>query len=645
VEVSAQATVLESSKPSSAEISAAQEMVNANFTLLENGAIFRGYKILRMLNKDAEGIKYIAEKDDKEYVLKVFYKSSFHNMNTLFGLQMRLSRLNNLKDSCTAKVVEVNQSHSPAYMAVEYIHGVSLAEIKKYNPERISEEMVRSLALKLIKSAQVVRDHGLTIANLSLAGVMLSDSGNPVILSSGIVYQDVEEHEEVFTVAMLMAQLLSPNSVYGRLYTEEWLKGNKFVPVAGVTLDLNKVLADCLHRNISQRYLNLQKLQDALSKLPPVQGAEICKQQDTKALEEGKSSADRIPKRRIEIGFWALVIAVIATIAMLFTTNIYTVLFGTKGDKLQYTGFNFGAEDAGDDSLRAPVAALPPRENREARQSEYGELKNFRTEDREDPRRLSAIKESVPAAPAIVKPKPARPGADFIYIEPGTFGFGRLAENKAHNVSLSGFYINKYEVTQAQWNRFMKPANVSNVGDKLPVDNVSWYDIAIFCNGLSEEAGLDPAYRIRGLGASRVVTCDFNSNGYRLPTEAEWEYAAKAGGVTSYSGSDDPEEVAWYRDNSAGKLRYPGLKAPNANGLYDCTGNVAEWVWDWYDSAYIRALPTFVDPLGPGTGTQKTIRGGSVMNSEGRNLHILWREKGDPNRGYQFVGFRLVRSK
>jgi formylglycine-generating enzyme required for sulfatase activity len=220
-----------------------------------------------------------------------------------------------------------------------------------------------------------------------------------------------------------------------------------------------------------------------------------------------------------------------------------------------------------------------------------------------------------------------------------------LAENKAHNVSLSGFYINKYEVTQAQWNRFMKPANVSNVGDKLPVDNVSWYDIAIFCNGLSEEAGLDPAYRIRGLGASRVVTCDFNSNGYRLPTEAEWEYAAKAGGVTSYSGSDDPEEVAWYRDNSAGKLRYPGLKAPNANGLYDCTGNVAEWVWDWYDSAYIRALPTFVDPLGPGTGTQKTIRGGSVMNSEGRNLHILWREKGDPNRGYQFVGFRLVRSK
>ena len=191
----------------------------------------------------------------------------------------------------------------------------------------------------------------------------------------------------------------------------------------------------------------------------------------------------------------------------------------------------------------------------------------------------------------------------------------------------------------------MKPARVSEVGDKLPVDNVSWFDIAIYCNGLSEIEGLNPAYKIRGVGASRVVTCDFQANGYRLPTEAEWEYAAKAGKFFSYSGSEDPADVAWYRDNSAGKLRQPGLKDANAYGLYDLSGNVSEWVWDWYDANYIRALPTFVNPSGPATGTQKTIRGGNVMNSEGRNLNILWREKGDPNRGYPFVGFRLVRTK
>ncbi len=74
------------------------------------------------------------------------------------------------------------------------------------------------------------------------------------------------------------------------------------------------------------------------------------------------------------------------------------------------------------------------------------------------------------------------------------------------------------------------------------------------------------------------------------------------------------------------------------------TGNVSEWVWDWYDANYIRSLPTFINPTGPDTGTLKAIRGGSVMNGEGRNLNIMWREKGDPNRGYQYVGFRLVRS-
>lgn len=626
------------------DLAHSHEKVNTNFTLLDPGEEFRGYKILRMMNKDTEGIKYIAEKDGNEYVLKVFYKSSFHNMDTLFALQMRLSRLNHLKDVRSAKVVEVNQSHSPAYMAVEYVHGVSLAELKKYNPERLTEDMVRELAQKLITSAIMVRKHGLTISNLTLSGVMIKDDGEPVILSSGIVYQDTDEREDVFALGMLMAQLLAQNTLYASLYNEERLRANKFVAIVGVTMDLNRVLAECLHRNVTQRYANLQKMAQALQHLPPVQDAQICKQQDRKALEESKNAPDSIPKRRIEIGFWALVIAVIITIGLLFTTNIYTVLFGSKGDKLQITGFSFGSDEAADDSLRAPTVALPPREQRGPTQTTYGELKNISGEDREDPRRQTpqTARSSTPLQPLV---SPPRPGANFVYVEPATFGFGRLGENLAHNVSISGFYISKYEVTQAQWNRFMMPANVSSVGDRLPVDNVSWFDIAIFCNGLSESEGLTPAYRIRGVGASRVVTCDFNANGYRLPSEAEWELAAKAGKLYNYSGSDDPAEVAWYRDNSAGKLRQSGLKNANDFGLYDFTGNVSEWVWDWYDAGYIRTLPTFVNPRGPETGTQKSIRGGNVMNSEGRNLNILWREKGDPNRGYQFIGFRLVRSK
>jgi formylglycine-generating enzyme required for sulfatase activity len=138
---------------------------------------------------------------------------------------------------------------------------------------------------------------------------------------------------------------------------------------------------------------------------------------------------------------------------------------------------------------------------------------------------------------------------------------------------------------------------------------------------------------------------DWNANGYRLPSEAEWELAAKADELSNYSGSDDASEVAWYRENSAGKLRAPGGKQANKYGIYDMTGNVSEWVWDWYDANYLRALPTFINPTGPAIGTQKTIRGGNVLNGEGRSLNILQREKGDPNRQYQYVGFRLLRTK
>lgn len=620
------------------------EAINKNFTLLDPGEHFEGYKILRMMNKDKEGIKYIAEKNGKEHVLKIFFKSSFHNMDSLFGIQMRLNRLNHIEDAHIAKVTEVNQNHSPAFMAVEYVHGVSLDEIKQYNPERLTEELVREIALKLIKTVMQVRKHGLSISDLKLSSIMIKDNSEPVILSSGIGYNEQDEREDIFIIGTVIAQLLATNPLYRNIYNPDRLRLNKFTKIVGVTMALNKVLAESLHRNVSQRFGSLDKFYTAIDKLGPVEGAEICTVQDTSFLDPDKKEEDIMPKSRIEIGFWILIGVVVVLMILLFTTNIYKVVFGAEEDKLQFTGFVWG-KDAAEDSLAQRIEDAQGTVNSsEPVLTTYGQLKGSTLDERQDPRRLPAVPQSKDASSAPVI-KPSQPGRNFVRIESSTFGFGRLGENLAHNVSISGFYISKYEVTQGEWSRFMKPANATNFGEDLPVDNVSWFDIAIYCNGLSEAEGLTPAYRIRGLGASRVVSCDFNVNGYRLPTEAEWEVAAKAGKLHNYSGSNDPADVAWYRDNSAGKLRKPGGKSPNDFGLYDMSGNVSEWAWDWLDANYPNSLTTFINPTGPDTGTQKTIRGGNVMNSEGRNLNILWRERGDPNKGYQFVGFRLARSK
>lgn len=618
-----------------------QLSVTQYYTLLEPGSEFYGYRIIRLMNKDTEGIKYIAEKDKKQYVLKVFFKSSMHNMDSLFGLQMRLKKLNHLKDKHTAKVVEVNPHSDPAYMVAEYIHGVSLAHMKQHNPDKLTEDFVRHIAPQLIRTAIVIRKHGLTLSMLNLTGIMIDDKDDAIILSSGITFEDRDEREDVFLLGSILAQTLSHNAMYRTIYSTERLSSQKFTYIGGVSLSLNRILGECLHRNILQRYLTLEDFLAALESLSPVQSDEIWTIQESTSFAqmEAVNSVEK-PKTHIEFGFWLIIILLIAMISVLFTTNVFSVLFGGKGDTLQYVGI-LNRQDSRDSVNINTPADIDQTES--PIQTTYGNLKSGTSSAKPDFRKSIPDFTSSKPAPETAQVKNKRP-LNMVYIEPSTLGFGRLKDNLHHNVSLSSFYISPREVTQAEWNRFMKPANSSTFGESLPVDNISWFDVAIYCNGRSEVEGLTPAYKIRGVGASTVVTCNFKANGYRLPTEAEWELAAKAGQLYNYSGSDDPEDIAWFRDNSGGKIHNPATKSPNGFGIFDMTGNVAEWCWDWYDANYIRSLPTFINPSGPDTGTLKTIRGGSVNNGEGRNLNILWREKGDPNRGYQYVGFRLVRS-
>jgi formylglycine-generating enzyme required for sulfatase activity len=234
--------------------------------------------------------------------------------------------------------------------------------------------------------------------------------------------------------------------------------------------------------------------------------------------------------------------------------------------------------------------------------------------------------------------------ANMVLVEWGSFQMGSdegdKNEKPVHKVTMSSFLMNKYEVSQGEWNSVMRKNPSNFIGDTLPVENVTWYEAVEFCNRLSTKEGLTPVYKV----VKNVIICDFNANGYRLPTEAEWEYAAKGGKkdylVFKYSGGDNIDEVAWYHSNSGSKTRPVGTKAPNSLGLYDMSGNVWEWCWDWFGS-YSRRDQT--DPIGPVSGATRVRRGGGWYFGP-RFLRSTIRGEFIPINRSNYLGFRVCRS-
>lgn len=207
-------------------------------------------------------------------------------------------------------------------------------------------------------------------------------------------------------------------------------------------------------------------------------------------------------------------------------------------------------------------------------------------------------------------------------------------------IPLKGYMISPTEITQAQWMMVSTDNPSLFVGNDRPVENISFYDAVEFCNAKSLKDGLTPAYDFRGTD----IICDFNANGYRLPTEAEWEFAAKAGDGRSfslYSGSDDADKVGWYSANSDAHSHPVAMKEPNSLSIYDMSGNVYEWVWNWYAPYSYRVSSLF---SGPQDGTDKVIRGGSWYHNESLMRNTA-RNYAKPFVKNSYIGFRVVRSR
>ncbi|MGQ9573765.1 MAG: formylglycine-generating enzyme family protein [Thermoguttaceae bacterium] len=215
--------------------------------------------------------------------------------------------------------------------------------------------------------------------------------------------------------------------------------------------------------------------------------------------------------------------------------------------------------------------------------------------------------ESLPAE--IVTPT----GAAMVLIPAGEFLMGSSAQvdsQPPHKVSVGSFYMDKYEVTQELYEKLMGKNPSRRRDPKQPVERVRWREAIAFCNARSAAEGLKPCYDVM------TGACDFAADGYRLPTEAEWEYACRGGSDREYCFGDDPQSLtryAWFKANAGGRPHPVGQLRPNAFGLFDMHGNVGEWCNDWYRVDYYAQSPT-VDPQGPPKGEKKTVRGGSFKS-------------------------------
>ena len=253
---------------------------------------------------------------------------------------------------------------------------------------------------------------------------------------------------------------------------------------------------------------------------------------------------------------------------------------------------------------------------------------------------------------------------DMVWVEGGSFRMGSnnifdVDSSPQHKVTVSDFCIGKYPVTQGQYQKLMgnnpsyfkgsRAVSRQEEDTKRPVEQLSWFDAIEYCNKLSEACGLEPVYKIgsrlpkTGPISSATIETDWSRDGYRLPTEAEWEYAARGGKFQisfTYSAGNSLDEMAWLSANSGGKTHEVGKKMPNSLGIFDMCGNVWEWCWDLYGHYGSEAQ---MNPTGVPEGSTRVTRGGG-WSYLARDTLLSYRGDAEPSSRFNALGFRVARS-
>ncbi|MEU9864832.1 SUMF1/EgtB/PvdO family nonheme iron enzyme [Streptomyces sp. NPDC047971] len=217
--------------------------------------------------------------------------------------------------------------------------------------------------------------------------------------------------------------------------------------------------------------------------------------------------------------------------------------------------------------------------------------------------------------------------ASLVAVPAGRVTLSDRRTRRRWTVEVAPYALGRFPVTQARYAEVTGERPSTTHGERLPVEGVSWWDAVRFCNALSEREGFAPAYRLDDDAEGDGVEWDRSADGYRLPTEAEWEHACRAGSDGPRHGPLD--EIAWYRGNSGERLREVGTRKPNAWGLHDMLGNVWDWCWDVYDPEVY--------------GSYRVLRGGGWFD-EHWSCRASARRRSHPTFRVDDVGFRVARS-
>jgi serine/threonine protein kinase len=558
---------------------------------LPSGTLIDGkYRIEEKLGKGGFGTVYKAWYDnmDEWRALKIISREHYDDKEIIRDLRTEAKKLNIVNHSNVVRFYDVHLDGEIKYFDMEYIDGGDLVDLKlSYPDKRVPEERVRELALQIAEGMIAIHQKNIIHKDIKPQNVLLSKEGMVKITDFGIAEQFSSSRSRLKLASRAgTPAYMSPEHIIGEdvgIETDVWSFG---------VLIYELLTGKQLYRGESQT--------DILTQI---------ERRPYKAVSD-------LSQR------WNSLLA----------------------DCLKY--------------------------NFRERIGSFSDVTNYlKNKARPSKRQSSDLIENIPAKirlPDLI---------DMIPVEGGSFMMGSDDkdayddEKPVHKVTLDSYFIGKHPVTQKQWLEIMGE-NPSYFREKKviergflgiatktelldlpdnPVEKISWYDTIVFCNKLSFREGFTPVYSIDGDTnpndwSRGTIIADWNANGYRLPTEAEWEYAARGGNKSkgfTYSGSNSIDDVAWYYRNSGDKTHPVGSKRANELGFYDMSGNVWEWCWDWYGE-YSSSAKT--NPRGPANGSYAVLRGGS-WNLNDFNCRVATRNGDNRSYTYYLNGFRVARTR